>query len=110
MTHAASHLWRRGALVFGIALLAACDDVGPTATARGSDAAGLLGATTGRTFLVGFHSAPGAAATALVQGLGGRVVHHLKAFLSDPNNLVLLAGFQAPGTRGAALARGALGP
>ena len=38
---------------------------------------------------------------------GGRVVHHLKAFLSDPNNLVLLAGFQAPGTRGAALARGA---
>lgn len=38
---------------------------------------------------------------------GGRVVHHLKAFLGNANNLVLLAGFQAPGTRGAALARGA---
>jgi metallo-beta-lactamase family protein len=38
---------------------------------------------------------------------GGRVVHHLKTFLGDPLNLVLLAGFQAPGTRGAALANGA---
>lgn len=37
---------------------------------------------------------------------GGRVVHHLKTFLRNPNNLVLLAGFQAPGTRGAALAEG----
>lgn len=38
---------------------------------------------------------------------GGRVVHHLKAFLGDPRNLVLLAGFQASGTRGAALVAGA---
>lgn len=38
---------------------------------------------------------------------GGRVVHHLKAFVSDERNLVLLAGFQAPGTRGGALANGA---
>ena len=38
---------------------------------------------------------------------GGRVVHHLKAFASDPRNLILLAGFQAAGTRGAALAAGA---
>jgi metallo-beta-lactamase family protein len=38
---------------------------------------------------------------------GGRVVHHLKAFMGDPNNLVLLAGFQAPGTRGGSLAQGA---
>lgn len=38
---------------------------------------------------------------------GGRVVHHLKAFMSDPKNLVLLAGFQAPGTRGGSLAQGA---
>jgi metallo-beta-lactamase family protein len=34
---------------------------------------------------------------------GGRVLHHLKAFIGDPKNLVLFAGFQAPGTRGAAL-------
>lgn len=38
---------------------------------------------------------------------GGRVVHHLKTFITDPKNLVLLAGFQAPGTRGGALAQGA---
>ena len=37
---------------------------------------------------------------------GGRVVHHLKAFVGQERNLVLLAGFQAPGTRGDALARG----
>jgi metallo-beta-lactamase family protein len=38
---------------------------------------------------------------------GGRVVHHLKAFAGDARNLILLAGFQAPGTRGASLADGA---
>jgi metallo-beta-lactamase family protein len=38
---------------------------------------------------------------------GGRVVHHLKAFLPDHRNTVLLAGYQAAGTRGAALAGGA---
>jgi metallo-beta-lactamase family protein len=38
---------------------------------------------------------------------GGRVVHHLKAFAPDPRNMVLFAGFQAAGTRGAALVAGA---
>jgi metallo-beta-lactamase family protein len=38
---------------------------------------------------------------------GGRVIHHLKAFVGDPRNLVLLSGFQAPGTRGASLLAGA---
>jgi metallo-beta-lactamase family protein len=38
---------------------------------------------------------------------GGRVVHHLKAFAPDPRNAIVLAGFQAMGTRGAALAGGA---
>lgn len=38
---------------------------------------------------------------------GGRVVHHLKRFAPDPNSAILLAGFQAAGTRGAALAGGA---
>jgi metallo-beta-lactamase family protein len=31
---------------------------------------------------------------------GGRVLHHLKAFAPDPRNTILLAGFQAAGTRG----------
>lgn len=38
---------------------------------------------------------------------GGRVLHHLKAFAPDPRNLIVLPGFQAAGTRGAALALGA---
>ena len=38
---------------------------------------------------------------------GGRVLHHLKTFIGDARNLVLFAGFQAPGTRGASLVAGA---
>jgi metallo-beta-lactamase family protein len=38
---------------------------------------------------------------------GGRVLHHLKAFAPDPRNTILLSGFQAGGTRGAAIAGGA---
>lgn len=38
---------------------------------------------------------------------GGRVIHHLKAFAPDSRNMILLPGFQAAGTRGAALASGA---
>ncbi len=38
---------------------------------------------------------------------GGRVLHHLKRLLPDPDNHVVFAGFQAPGTRGAHLVGGA---
>jgi metallo-beta-lactamase family protein len=38
---------------------------------------------------------------------GGRVVHHLKAFAPDPKNTILFAGYQAAGTRGAAMINGA---
>jgi metallo-beta-lactamase family protein len=38
---------------------------------------------------------------------GGRVLHHMKAFGSDPRNTLLFAGFQAAGTRGEALLNGA---
>jgi metallo-beta-lactamase family protein len=38
---------------------------------------------------------------------GGRVLHHLARLLPDPDNCVLLSGFQAPGTRGRSLADGA---
>jgi metallo-beta-lactamase family protein len=37
---------------------------------------------------------------------GGRVVHHLKRYASDPRNLILLSGYQAAGTRGALIAAG----
>lgn len=38
---------------------------------------------------------------------GGRVVHHLKAFAPDRRNTILFAGYQAGGTRGAAILQGA---
>jgi len=38
---------------------------------------------------------------------GGRVLHHLAAFAPDPKNMILFAGFQAAGTRGASLVGGA---
>ena len=37
---------------------------------------------------------------------GGRVLHHLKEYVGDARNAVLLTGFQAGGTRGAALLAG----
>jgi metallo-beta-lactamase family protein len=37
---------------------------------------------------------------------GGRVLHHVAAYGSDPKNAIVLSGFQAGGTRGAALANG----
>jgi thymidine phosphorylase len=38
---------------------------------------------------------------------GGRILHHLKSYAPDPRNTVLFAGFQASGTRGAAMTAGA---
>jgi metallo-beta-lactamase family protein len=38
---------------------------------------------------------------------GGRVLHHLRAFAPDPKNTILFTGFQAAGTRGAAMIAGA---
>jgi metallo-beta-lactamase family protein len=38
---------------------------------------------------------------------GGRVLHHLKAYAPDARNTILFAGFQAAGTRGAAMLAGA---
>ena len=37
---------------------------------------------------------------------GGRVIHHLKSLAPDPRNLILFAGYQAAGTRGAAMLAG----
>jgi len=37
---------------------------------------------------------------------GGRVLHHLKRYAPDPRSIILFAGFQAGGTRGASLVGG----
>jgi metallo-beta-lactamase family protein len=38
---------------------------------------------------------------------GGRVLHHLEHYAPDPKNSIVFAGFQAGGTRGAAMVAGA---
>jgi metallo-beta-lactamase family protein len=38
---------------------------------------------------------------------GGRVLHHLKRFAPDPRSTIVFAGYQAAGTRGAAMLAGA---
>jgi metallo-beta-lactamase family protein len=38
---------------------------------------------------------------------GGRVLHHLKQYAGDHRNMIILTGYQPPGTRGATLAGGA---
>ena len=38
---------------------------------------------------------------------GGRVLHHLKRYAPDPRHTILFAGYQASGTRGADMVRGA---
>ena len=38
---------------------------------------------------------------------GGRVLHHLRTFAPDPRSTILFTGFQAGGTRGAAIVAGA---
>lgn len=40
-------------------------------------------------------------------GTGGRVIHHFKSFAPDAKNTILFSGFQAGGTRGAAMIEGA---
>lgn len=54
------------------------------------------------------HSAmPAVIISASGMATGGRVLHHLKVMAPDPRNTILLAGFQAAGTRGAQLLNGA---
>ncbi|UXI66471.1 MBL fold metallo-hydrolase RNA specificity domain-containing protein [Tahibacter amnicola] len=55
------------------------------------------------------HSRPGPMVIIAGSGMatGGRVLHHLTSYAPHPRNMIILAGYQAGGTRGAALAAGA---
>jgi metallo-beta-lactamase family protein len=50
--------------------------------------------------------APSIVISASGMATGGRVLHHLKELLPDAKNAVVFAGFQAGGTRGAAMING----
>jgi metallo-beta-lactamase family protein len=52
-------------------------------------------------------SVPSIIVSASGMATGGRVVHHLKAYAGDARNAIVFTGFQAMGTRGAALVDGA---
>jgi metallo-beta-lactamase family protein len=53
------------------------------------------------------NAAPKIIISASGMATGGRVLHHLEAYAPDARNLILFAGFQAGGTRGAAMTSGA---
>jgi metallo-beta-lactamase family protein len=53
------------------------------------------------------HKTPMIVISASGMATGGRVLHHLKAFAPDARNTILFVGFQAGGTRGAAMLNGA---
>jgi metallo-beta-lactamase family protein len=52
-------------------------------------------------------SAPAVVISASGMATGGRVLHHLKRFAPDARATILFAGYQAGGTRGAAMLHGA---
>jgi len=52
------------------------------------------------------HHGPKVILAASGMATGGRVLHHLVQYLGNHRNMVILTGYQAPGTRGATLANG----
>jgi metallo-beta-lactamase family protein len=66
-----------------------------------------LAADVGESMALNRPAEPSIVVSASGMASGGRVVHHLAALAGDSRNTVVLVGFQAPGTRGADLARGA---
>jgi metallo-beta-lactamase family protein len=56
--------------------------------------------------LDGVAAMPSVIISASGMATGGRVLHHLKRFMGDARHTILLAGYQAAGTRGDRLARG----
>jgi metallo-beta-lactamase family protein len=66
-----------------------------------------LARTVAESIALNHPTTPSILISAAGMATGGRVVHHLAALAPDPRTLILLAGFQVPGTRGRALLDGA---
>ncbi len=74
------------------------------AQCRTMDELATLARTPDQSKAIDALSGPMVVISASGMATGGRVLHHLRRFLPDPNNTVLLVGFQAAGTRGRTLA------
>lgn len=66
-----------------------------------------LAKTAAESKAINAHEGPGIIIASSGMMNGGRILHHLKQRLPDPTTTVLVAGFQAIGTRGRALIDGA---
>ena len=96
--------------VYRRAMRAADPEVRPgTDPARAIDAGGEVRESTTReqSIAIDEMAAPSIVISSSGMATGGRVLYHLARRLPDPRNTVILAGYQAEGTRGRALADGA---
>ena len=66
-----------------------------------------LAKTAAESKAINAHHGPGIIIASSGMMNGGRILHHLKQRLPDPTTTVLVAGFQAIGTRGRSLIDGA---
>ena len=62
--------------------------------------------TTEQSKALGKRHGPMVILSASGMATGGRVLHHLANYVGDHRNMVVLTGYQSPGTRGATLASG----
>ena len=96
--------------VYRRAMQTADPEVRPgTDPARALDAGGDVQESTTREESIAIDSlaTPSIVISSSGMATGGRVLHHLARRLPDPRSTVILAGYQAEGTRGRALADGA---
>lgn len=67
------------------------------------DHAAIMTRTVDESKAIASHHGPMVVIAGSGMATGGRVLHHLKLYAPDPRNTIALVGYQAPGTRGAAL-------
>ncbi|OUL72953.1 MBL fold metallo-hydrolase, partial [Paraburkholderia hospita] len=68
------------------------------------DKVAIMTRTVEQSKAIASHNGPMVIIAGSGMATGGRVLHHLRLYASDPRNTIALVGFQAAGTRGAALA------
>jgi metallo-beta-lactamase family protein len=78
-----------------------------SAQVHAMDSVAIMTRTADESKAIALQHGPKVILSASGMATGGRVLHHLAMVLPDHRNMVVLTGYQAPGTRGAALAGGA---